>query len=154
MSVYLGLDVGSVSLKLALLGDEADRQMLRELARRSNGLFFDPEDEVSQWAGKGPRGSRTQEGGVPVILSRYERVKGRPVEAVARSLRTILSLLPPGSLAGMRLTGSGGRLVSDLLGVASENEFKAVARAFGAVCPDVETVFGSILEEIGELQNG
>jgi predicted CoA-substrate-specific enzyme activase len=126
MSTYVGLDVGSVSLKLALLGDETDRHILDEAVKRSDGAFFSP---------KAPGDD------LPMVLSRYERVKGRPVEAVARALRTVLALLPPGSLAGIRVTGSGGRLVSDLLGFASENEFKAVARAFGAICPDVETVF-------------
>jgi predicted CoA-substrate-specific enzyme activase len=161
VSIYLGLDVGSVSLKIALVGEETDRTILHDMARRSEGLLFSPggnarEDEApsgeaapasadettsAEDGGTRADSERTRPAGPPVILSRYERVKGRPVESIARSLRTVLSLLPPGSLGGVRVTGSGGKLVSGLLGFACENEFKAVARAFGAVRPDVETVF-------------
>ncbi len=128
MSMYLGLDVGSVSVKVALIGERDDRPILDGAARRSNGLLFRVDDE--------PLDSRP-----PILLSRYERVKGRPVEVVARLLRTVISLLPDGSLSGVRVTGSGGKLVADLLGVESENEFKAVASAFGALWPEIQTVF-------------
>jgi predicted CoA-substrate-specific enzyme activase len=126
MSIYLGLDVGSVSAKLALVGDEEDRQILDETAAKSDGLLF---------------AANAAEGAPPVLMSRYERVKGRPVEAVSRLLRSVYSRLPEGSIAGMRITGSGGRLVSRLLGIPSENEFKAVACAFGTMRPDIDTVF-------------
>ena len=41
----------------------------------------------------------------------------------------------------MGVTGTGGRLVSTLLDLPYENEFKAIARAIGALHPDVTTVF-------------
>ena len=41
----------------------------------------------------------------------------------------------------MRATGTGGRLVGEMLDVPYENEFKAIARAIGALHPDVTTVF-------------
>ncbi len=128
MSIYLGLDVGSVSVKLALLGDPADSRAMEDIAARSDGLLIAPRDHDDPAAN-------------PILLSRYERVRGRPVEVVGRLLRSALSLLPEGSPAGVRITGSGGRLVSGLLGIKSENEFKAVACAFGALHPEIETVF-------------
>jgi predicted CoA-substrate-specific enzyme activase len=128
MSIYLGLDVGSVSVKLALLGAPADRPAMAEMARRSDGLFISP-------------GGTEGLDSAPILISRYERVKGRPVEVVGRLLRSTLALLPEGSPAGVRITGSGGKLVSNLLGIKSENEFKAVACAFGALHPEIETVF-------------
>lgn len=113
-------------MKLALVGQEGDRQTLDRAAAESEGLLF---------LGSSRSDNR------PILLSRYERVKGRPVEAVSRLLRSVYSLLPEGSIAGMRITGSGGRLVSDLLGIKAENEFKAVANAFGALHPDIDNVF-------------
>ncbi len=41
----------------------------------------------------------------------------------------------------MRATGTGGRLVGRILDIPYENEFKAIARAIGALHPDVTTVF-------------
>ena len=41
----------------------------------------------------------------------------------------------------MGVTGTGGRLVGAILDLPYENEFKAIARAIGALHPDVTTVF-------------
>jgi len=133
MAIYLGLDVGSVSVKLALVADQTDRGTLEEAAARSGGFLFQATP-----AAAGPAPATAP---LPILLSRYERIKGRPVEAVGRLLKSALSVLPEGTVRGMRITGSGGKLISDLLGVPSENEFKAVACAFGALYPEVETVF-------------
>ncbi len=128
MSIYLGLDVGSVSVKIALLGEPSDSEVLEAAALRSEGLLFPPE-------------GGTDADAPPILLSRYERVRGRPVEAVARLIRCAAAVLPEGAPAGIGITGSGGKLVADLLGLRPVNEFKAVASAFGAVCPGVETIF-------------
>ena len=42
---------------------------------------------------------------------------------------------------GIRVTGSGSRTIAKVVGLFFENEFKAIARTFGALYPHVRTVF-------------
>jgi len=44
-------------------------------------------------------------------------------------------------MTGVRVTGSGGRLIGKSLGAAFENEFKAIARGMAALHPATVTIF-------------
>ena len=49
--------------------------------------------------------------------------------------------MPAEALRGVRVTGSGGRLIVEALEAAFENEFKAIARGIAALHPETQTVF-------------
>ena len=53
----------------------------------------------------------------------------------------MLAALPEGVIHGVRVTGTGARILGEQLGVPFENEFKAITRAVAALHPDVTTVF-------------
>jgi len=127
----LGIDIGCISVKIAVVGGPEDRGSFEALAEGST-LFHDPLFEGRVL----PHPSAP-----PVLATKYRRIKGSPTEAARELLSQVLAALPAGTVSAMAVTGSGGRLLGKLLEVPYENEFKAIARAIGALHPDVTTVF-------------
>jgi len=97
--VYIGIDVGSVSVNTALLN--RDGKVLRDT---------------------------------------YTRTKGEPLKTVANVLGQYLSEIPQDLVRGMAVTGSGGKLCADLLGVDFINEIIVQTKAVEAIYPEVRTV--------------
>jgi predicted CoA-substrate-specific enzyme activase len=129
MSISLGLDVGAVSVKLAALGAPEDYPALAHLAEASSSFFLP----------KLPRSNGFS--GCCVALSTYRRLQGNPREAASDLLREFCELVPEEAIAGIRLTGSGGRTVAHVLNAEFENEFRALARSMHAFYPQVRSVF-------------
>jgi activator of 2-hydroxyglutaryl-CoA dehydratase len=129
MSISLGLDVGAVSVKLAALGAPEDHPLLARLAEASSAFFLP----------KLPRTSRLAR--CSAVLSTYRRLQGNPLPVVSDLLREFCEVVPEGAIAGIRLTGSGGRMVARTVDVGFENEFRALARSMHALYPQVRTVF-------------
>jgi len=125
----LGIDIGCISLKAALVGRAGDEDLFGDLLMRNPTLF-----EV-------PRDGLTMIGGAPLLVTRYQRIKGGPAEAAQALLGELLDVLPDGAIRGARVTGSGGRLVGQALDAAFENEFKAITRGITALCPQTRTIF-------------
>jgi predicted CoA-substrate-specific enzyme activase len=125
----LGIDIGCISLKAALVGRTDDQDLFRDLLSQHPGLFETPRDGL------------TVVGEAPVLVARYRRIKGSPAQATEALLGELLAVLPEGSLHGARVTGSGGRLVGSALDAAFENEFKAITRGLTALHPETHTIF-------------
>jgi predicted CoA-substrate-specific enzyme activase len=72
----------------------------------------------------------------------YDRGEGNPIRSVQECLRRLEGELPAGSvIAGVCTTGSGGRLVSAVVGAdLFKNEITAHARASIHLHPDVQTI--------------
>ena len=102
MDIYLGLDIGSISAKLAAL--------------------------------------RWPEGRV-MALPPPLRIQGDPIEAALKLLQGFSQAAPSAPVAGIRVTGSGGRLVAGHLQAPCENELKAIAAASRLLYPEVKTIF-------------
>lgn len=126
MGVFVGLDVGSVSAKLAAVWPESANSA--DVPWKSEGFF---------------RASLTAEQRLqaPVLLSEYRRTLGNPVQTAKELLAELRAALPEERILALRVTGSGGRLVAEELKARAENEFKAIACAVGQIHPDVSTVF-------------
>jgi predicted CoA-substrate-specific enzyme activase len=124
MSIYIGCDVGTVSVKAAVVadGDSAKRISGDGVLRR-----------ISQT-------SPLLEGAV-VFVSPYRRIQGNPLDAAVDLIREVVALLPREEIGGLCVTGSGGSLVADYLRAGVENEFKSVSRGVGILHPDVDYVF-------------
>ena len=127
----LGIDIGCISLKIAVVGTPEDRDSFEAL-RGASALFYTPDAE-----GK----VLPHPDAPPVLATAYRRIKSSPAEATRELLAQVIAALPEGSLTAVRVTGTGGRLVGRILGVPYENEFKAISRAIGALHPDVTNVF-------------
>lgn len=129
MAINVGLDIGTASLKLAAVGQAADAEPLRALSCNSGSFFACRFPENSSLAS------------CPLVLSQYRRTHASPVLPTYKLLRELFDRLPARSVEGVRITGSGGRLIAELLDAPFENEFRAVATGIRALHPDVRTVF-------------
>ena len=129
MSINIGLDIGAVSLKLAAMGGPDDLAKLQAHGP-SSGSFL-----ITAF----PAGSSY--GGQPLVISRYRRIQGSPIQSTFDLLKEFYDLVPEASVEGIRVTGSGSRLIAKILGIYFENEFRAVAKGIRTFCPEVRSVF-------------
>ncbi len=126
--INIGLDIGTVSLKLAALGKDADAAILREVAAKGASFRELPPELAARTGG-------------PVLLSTYRRIRGSPIQAAFDLLKEFYGTVPEEHIEGIRVTGTASRLIAKILGIYFENEFKAIARAAAAFYPEVRTVF-------------
>ena len=122
MSITVGIDIGTVSVKGAIVGDPDDRPHLQRLVRGRR--FFVPAGPTTAppvALSPDPRQSRGCCAGDPC------RHPGRR----PRSSRPIAS----------SLTGSGARLLQAHEAIERVNDFKALAAAIAFLHPEVATVF-------------
>jgi predicted CoA-substrate-specific enzyme activase len=126
MKIHLGIDVGAVGVKAALiLGKDEARQLLARPGAESALRRVDAPGE----------------NGPVALLARYRRTKGRPVEAVGELLGELEALVGGEAVGAVMLTGAGAGLLTETLGARRCNEFQATARAIGVFHPQVRTVF-------------
>ena len=127
MNVYLGLDIGAVSLKLAAVAQE--EELLARLAGHGEGFF----------PAAAPAGSLLF--GRSLVLSSVRPVHGNPLQAALELLEQALSCVPVEAIGGLRVTGLGGKLIAEALNAGFENEFRAVAKGVRALYPQARTIF-------------
>jgi len=128
VGTLIGLDVGSVSVKLAALSTCNDSGVFRDLLGTDDGFSRAPQ-EVEERLGS------------HIIISEYRRTFGTPLDATQRLLDEFRRHIPQEQIEGIRVTGSGARLVAAALNTRPENEFKALACAVGNAHPKIRTVF-------------
>ncbi len=121
MTVCVGIDVGAVSVKTAILGEAEDRDDLDRLAR--DGEFT--------WL---PRSQ-------PLLVSRYRRALGDPLGTAEAMVAAVQKHLRDIRWDRILVTGSGASLLQDRWSLDRVNEFKAIAEAAGFLLPEVATVF-------------
>ena len=122
MSCFIGIDIGAVSAKAALLTDDPSLQPER------TGIF-------SPLEGPGaPAGAR-------IFLSPYRRTRGQPLSAATQLLDEVIAAVGAENVGGLCLTGSAARLAADALGAFVVNEFRALASGLAALGCSVRTVF-------------
>jgi predicted CoA-substrate-specific enzyme activase len=129
MSINIGLDIGAVSLKLAAIGAAEDRPLLDSLTERSESFY------AAEFPASGPFGGR------PLVLSRYRKIQGSPIQSTFDLLTELYEHVPEQSVEGIRVTGSGSQLIAKILGIYFENEFRTIAKAVRVFHPEVRTVF-------------
>ncbi len=125
----LGIDIGCISLKAALVGEAGDRDLFARLLTDHPDLFQIPRDGLTVVDDR------------PVLVTAYRRIKGGPAEATQALLDELGDALPEDALQAVRVTGSGARLVGEALGATFENEFKAITRGLSSLHPEAQTIF-------------
>jgi predicted CoA-substrate-specific enzyme activase len=98
-SLYLGIDVGSVSANTVILDEHWD-----------------------------------------VLEEHYTRIKGQPLQTVQKVLEKVLKRIPLEQFHSISFTGTGGKLLSELLGGHFINEIIAQAKAVQSFYPKVRTI--------------
>jgi predicted CoA-substrate-specific enzyme activase len=75
-----------------------------------------------------------------ILESRYVRTKGQPVETVLAILKDLLVKYPPSQFKFAAVTGTGGQLIANLLGIPFVNEITAQAAGTIRFHPEVQTI--------------
>ena len=121
--VVVGIDVGAVSLKMAVLGDAVEKEALHSLCRESGSFILAESPGIEQ----------------TLALSEYRRIRGEPLQNAYELLSELYCFIP--TPTGVRITGGGSKLMGQVLNAALENDFRAVAHGVGTLHPEVRTVF-------------
>jgi predicted CoA-substrate-specific enzyme activase len=129
MSINIGLDIGAVSFKLAAIGSTADDRLFRDLSEKSQTFYGATFPASSPFAGR------------PLILSKYRRIQGSPIQSTFDLLQELYEDLSEENVEGIRVTGSGSQLIAKILGIYFENEFRAIAKGVRTFNPEVRTIF-------------
>ena len=120
MSISVGIDIGTVSVKAAIVAEPDDRPLLRRLVD-SAGFSFQPTS-------------------APLLLSPYRRILGNPAGAAQAILAAVRDAVPGLPLHRIRVTGAGARLLQAHEPIERVNDFKAIAAAVAFLHPEVATV--------------
>ncbi len=125
----MGVDIGSISIKLSLMSHEKNITIISRLRQSYPSLF---EDEYFSF--------RWNQISLKFIVSKYRRIKGEPLRSTLELLHPIVENIPQQSLISLSATGSGGKLIAQKLNIPYQNEFQAIARGIGALHPEVPTI--------------
>lgn len=134
--IFLGIDLGAVSIKAAILGTGSDALRLRS-GLGTPASIWEPHLITTSLHGRDASSAT-------IAIASYRRTRGRPLEATRALLLDILADLGASGatrIDGARITGSGADLIHTSLGIPMENEFRALATATRIVAPDVRTLF-------------
>ncbi len=129
MSLSVGIDIGAVSLKLAIVGDIEDENLLKKIADESDFFEFVNPKECQA------------ENLRPIIVSNYIRTKGKPFQRVYEVFENLVNIVPIDKIKGFRACGTAGILLSEILDINRDNEFKAIAKGVTELYPSVRTIF-------------
>ncbi|NOX97544.1 MAG: CoA activase, partial [Nitrospirae bacterium] len=75
-----------------------------------------------------------------ILEDHYTRMKGQPVQTVLKVLGEVLKRYPQERIGRVAVTGSGGKLIGDLIGAEFVNEIVSQARAVEHLYPQVRTI--------------
>jgi len=75
-----------------------------------------------------------------VVEEHYSRTKGQPLRTVKTVLEDIVERIPVERFRAISLTGTGGKLLAELLGGKFVNEIIAQAKAVSVLYPEVRTI--------------
>ena len=123
MSIYLGIDVGAVGVKAALV---LPKEQYDAPGAARAGLR--PLDAAALDERR-------------LLVAEPIRTHGRPLEAAAEMLRRIVAWAPPERITYCALTGSGSKMLAEQFEAPVCNEFQAGVRAIDALHRQVRTIF-------------
>ncbi len=122
--MFLGIDIGSISVKFVLYvppGDGAARGEIPGISGNTEAVDIPG-------------------GGKAYILS-YDRLMGDPNRKVPELLRHWLGELGASGVKTVAVTGKAGKHLSERLSAHYENDFRCLVKAVTAIYPDVRTIF-------------
>ena len=75
-----------------------------------------------------------------ILEERYTRTRGQPMETALAVLQDVLKRYPADKIKVAGMTGSGGKLLSEVIGGSFINEIISQAKSMEKFHPDVKTV--------------
>ncbi len=129
MSIFIGIDLGSVSVKAALFSrDRADAPFFDRL--QANPLF----QSVRRLETLGSPDCR-------LAVTRYARIAGNPLQQTRDLLEKLIALVDRSDLGEVAGTGRGSKLLHSEFNIGKQNEFRALCKAVELLLPKVHTLF-------------
>jgi predicted CoA-substrate-specific enzyme activase len=129
MAIYIGIDLGSVSVKAALFSrDPADAPFFEKHSRHP---LFQSVRRVNRLAAED----------CWLAVTRYARIAGNPVQQTRDLLESLVALVDRSSLLGIAGTGTGAKLLQSEFNIGSQNEFRSLCKAVELLLPGVLTLF-------------
>jgi predicted CoA-substrate-specific enzyme activase len=129
MAIYIGIDLGSVSVKAALFSsDPADTPFFEK--HSTNPLFQSVR-----------RLTAPARGDCWLAMTRYARIAGNPIKQTRDLLENLVALIDRSALGGVAGTGRGAKLLQSGFNVSKQNEFRALCKAVELLLPKVHTLF-------------
>ena len=130
MGMLLGIDVGTVSVKLAIVKDN-NTSLSYWNSLKVNKIFEQiPVDEHIN--------AQIQSN---LVVTKYHRIFGNPLLATYKLLNLVFKVINTDHINGISICGSGASLVAKHLGLKTENEFRAIAQGAGLLYPEISTIF-------------
>ncbi len=123
MSIHIGIDVGVIGLKAALLADRGEVEGDRLGGQTLRHIHTSPDGRFEIW------------------VADYRRTRGRPMQTLRQWFGELLGVIDRNRIGGITVTGSGGNLAVNALGIPRCNEYQAITRAVDLLHPRVRTVF-------------
>jgi predicted CoA-substrate-specific enzyme activase len=123
-SVFIGIDIGSISVKFALVALPSDPPLPE--GTRSAFLSSDP---------------IALPGNVRAYLLSYDRILGDPNRKVPERLTEWIGTIGSERIRGVAVTGKNGGRLAQALGARYENDFRCLVRGVTAVHREVRTIF-------------
>jgi predicted CoA-substrate-specific enzyme activase len=128
--IHIGLDVGSVSVKMAAW-------IPRELTK---DLKSPLEESIRFSIHRSSLQNETGFNDQVLLLSDYTRHMGEPLEKTSEMLSALRRFLNAVDVPAVRATGSGGKEAAKAFGFSYMNEYRAIAEGMGLLHPEVRTV--------------
>ncbi len=129
MSIFIGIDLGSVSVKAALFSrDSADAPFFEK--QSANPLFQSVR-----------RLTTAEHRDCWLAVTRYARIAGNPLQQTRDLLEKLVALVDRSALGDVAGTGRGAKLLNSECDVGKQNEFRALSKAVELLLPKVHTLF-------------
>lgn len=122
--IHIGIDIGSVSIKIAVTGSAGESAIFKRIAALENDYYI-AENGISDRC---------------LMLSKYRRIMGEPDQMMLEMLGRLVRLLPAESILDIRFTGKGGEAIAKSLNFGYENQFTSLAIGTGALYPEAGTI--------------
>jgi len=122
--VHIGIDVGSISVKISLVALSSDPLL--------------PEETCNAFLSADPA---MLPGEARAYLLSYDRLLGDPNRKVPERLAEWTGRIGEGRIRGVTVTGKSGAHLAQALGFRYENDFRCLVRGVTALHDDVRTIF-------------
>ncbi len=127
MAMFIGCDIGTVSVKAAVLATSAEVPLSGE---GKNYLKLLPLDGTPFSIDCNTR----------IYLSPYKRITGNPINAAREILMDTCACFEESAVTSIAVTGSGAELCAEHLSLDRHSAAKALAVGVGTLHPDVDTI--------------
>ena len=123
MGIAIGIDIGAISTKIAIIGEPAHNKIFESLKNKKQFVSI-------------PHKSTH-----PFLIMPYTRTRGQPAKTTISLINDMWSVLPGLNINGIRICGSGNTLLSKYLKAELINEFSAITKGIEFLYPETSTIF-------------